>query len=119
VTEEDLRQDGDQASRIQKSETRWSETEARRATGSGATRLMTSVSTSIRRSWIRTVYSGSPGRRVINVTVLRIISDRAGNRPAGSDVLQRQEVREAFGGNQALNEVIFQQAGRAHSSQRS
>ena len=59
----------------------------------------------------RNVYSGSPGRRRNRRDRSSILQSSGGERSPGSPILQRQEVREAFGGDlQALNEAIFKQA---------
>lgn len=59
----------------------------------------------------RNVYSGSPGGQRNRRDRSSVPESSGGDRSAGSSVLQRQEVREAFGGDlQALNEAIFRQA---------
>ncbi|TBB14965.1 type IV secretory system conjugative DNA transfer family protein (plasmid) [Rhizobium ruizarguesonis] len=58
----------------------------------------------------RNVYSGSPAHRSVRPKQANGPSDQIDSRPVAS-VLQRQEVRDAFGADlNALNDVIFQQA---------
>ena len=62
----------------------------------------------------RNVYSGALQRPRNQRNRSSDPQDEAGDRAAGLAVLQRQEVREAFGGDlQALTEVIFEQAGES------
>ncbi|MEX2743017.1 hypothetical protein AB3480_16935 [Rhizobium mongolense] len=60
----------------------------------------------------RNVYLGSSASRRHQSQRSSTPQGRTGNRPTAAPVLQRQEVREAFGDLQALNEAFFQRSAQ-------